>query len=675
MATLNGVEFQILTIEWATYQNNVVQEVIGGDTVVVHSQGYRTDPVKIQGRVRNEKELDTFQEEFYSGGALTFIKDVNSGRQYQIYALGNIKQEDSSNDKSQTGIVFNCLVQLAYPYMESSEITTRSKTITTQNQEWSVDNDSNDIDTDGNVDALPDIQVTGGTKDESITQTTVDATYVLNAGAATVTISNNDDPAGATLSSAQTIGQTISCGTDGMAIIDSIRITVDIVNTAGDVTCTVYDAVGGTSLGSKLLNIAGAGNKTFTFATPIAAVKDDTACTTSIIYFKFSCTGSTSIVISDGNAYAGGQMYLNVNPTARDVYFSVSGHSAKEVHQTFQFSNPAIIVSAFIKGCDYTYAGANAWTAKIYEGVTLLGTGTAATPGAAFAELEFIFTEESTDSLSLSASTEYTLKIYPPSDSINANSVLVQTNITSVYVSGVATLIEDGGTSRTQTHDIYFKIKAKQGCKSPQIYNTADSTIKCNVANDIINTAIHRINVDGTGTINYDDDITTDKYYYSSIFSGVTYNDSNNELDIADDGYIYWKKDTKLPIEGIPTLTSRINITSGIPTIQISIDASTWYNIDTAIVDNVETVYPLDSDGNLSLAGKTIFYFRIDCVKAAAATCSIKYFELDINIHTIYAKNPKITKGSSASTFRIDQDSDSGMACIVALIYRDKWWV
>ena len=46
------------------------------------------------------------------------------------------------------------------PYRESTSETTRIKTITVNNQEWSQDNSANDIDTDGNVDALPDIQIT-----------------------------------------------------------------------------------------------------------------------------------------------------------------------------------------------------------------------------------------------------------------------------------------------------------------------------------------------------------------------------------------------------------------------------------------------------------------------------------------------------------------------------------
>ena len=221
---------------------------------------------------------------------------------------------------------------------------------------------------------------------------------------------------------------------------------------------------------------------------------------------------------------------------------------------------------------------------------------------------------------------------------------------------------------------IYLVVYGYQPTVSPVVYNIADTTVKCNVANEMLPGSIYRINTDGTGTIDWDIDFTDESFIVDSVSSGVSHDAGNDELDIADDGYIYWPIDTKYPIIGIPTLLAKIDITAGTPTIQISSDGSTWYDIDTAIVDDVDTEYPLDNAANLSLAGKTSFYFRFDCVKAGAATCSVKSFELDVDIHTIYAKNPKITKGGAASTFRIDQDPASGMNCTVALIFRSRWW-
>lgn len=220
----------------------------------------------------------------------------------------------------------------------------------------------------------------------------------------------------------------------------------------------------------------------------------------------------------------------------------------------------------------------------------------------------------------------------------------------------------------------YIRAFYQKPTKDLDIYNTADTSVKCSVGNDILDGAIHRINADGTGTIEYDDDFSTTNYKHTLAASlNISYDATDDELDIADDGYIYWNIDTKYPITGIPILTSQINIISGIPTIQISTDGSTWYDIDTAIVDDVDTEYELDNAASLSLKGNTSFYFRIDCGGTGAVTCSVKSFKLDINIVTIDAENPVINTGA-ANTIRCDQDADSGMNAEVSLIYRDRKW-
>ena len=222
--------------------------------------------------------------------------------------------------------------------------------------------------------------------------------------------------------------------------------------------------------------------------------------------------------------------------------------------------------------------------------------------------------------------------------------------------------------------DAYMVVDGYIGVKSPSVYNTADPTVKSNTANEMLIEAVHQVNSDSTGTIQYADDFTTIKYLGDNTdISDVTHDSGDNELDLADGGHIYYRIDTKYPITGIPTLTAQIDITAGTPTIQISSDASTWYDIDTAIVDDVETEYELDNATSLSLKGLTSFYFRIDCGGTGTVTCSIKSFQLDANIVTIDVENPVINTGA-ANTFRCDQDAASGMNCIVELKYRDRKW-
>ena len=248
------------------------------------------------------------------------------------------------------------------------------------------------------------------------------------------------------------------------------------------------------------------------------------------------------------------------------------------------------------------------------------------------------------------------------SDVVGTKDVVFKSTLLSSGLTGIIYSLLDSVVS-----------KKKSVTVSPAIYNTSDSTIQCQFGT-ILDGAIHEVYADGTGTIQYSDDFTTGKYKYDALdILNITHDTIDDEIDIADDGYIYWLIDTKGPVTGIPILTAQINITTGTPTIQISTDASTWYDITTAIVDDVDTVYELDSS-SLHLKGQTSFYWRIDCVKAGAATCSVKSFELDINIVTIDFEHPKITAGGAASTFRCDQDASSGMNCTVALIYRDRSW-
>lgn len=221
--------------------------------------------------------------------------------------------------------------------------------------------------------------------------------------------------------------------------------------------------------------------------------------------------------------------------------------------------------------------------------------------------------------------------------------------------------------------DLYMKVYTYPHVIKPSVYNVSDRSMKCNVAGIVLTGASHRINADGSGHIDYDDEFTTAKYAGDLAgLSGVTYDDPNNELDIAAGGYIYYKLDTKYPVFGIPTLTSQIDTTAGTPTIQIAEDINGepagWYNITDSIVDNVDTEYELDAE-DLNLEGKTIIYFRFDC--AGTATASLKSFNLNIDLDTSTAQIPAVDMGGSANTFRCDQDDTSSINSTITLYYND----
>ena len=517
MATLNGVEFGIVNKTTTVIHDNNVIDIPGSDTVVNDDAGYSTAPMSVTGHVKNESEFDDFKGEFYSGGELILIADPDSGKQYTLYASGNVTELDGDDTYPLTDIVFQCTFFMKYPYLESVLDITRTKTITTNNQEWSSDDDGNPLKTDGNVDAAPDIQITGGAvastanRESGYSDTNTDATVYSNS---------------------------------------NTSFTLE---------------------------------KTYTFT---------------------------------ANSHYG--WILNT-------------------------------VGMDIESCSSTHTGYGKVT---YQAASLNGGSETDVPGASWSKINPSYQSFSVTDLDIECAA-------------NENLVVRFYLRTS---SGLA-------CARFKNLDCDILADRLDVCKESEVYNTSDSTVKSGVGNEIEPDMIFRINTGGTGTIEYGDDFTTDKYIDANWdVDGDTHDTVNDELDIADDGYLVYKIDTKYPIVGIPPLTSRINITSGTPTIQISSDGTTWYDIDTAIVDDVNTVYPLDSDVNLSLAGKSVFYFRFDCVKAAAATISIKSFELDIDIHTIYAKNPKITRGATASTFRCDQDAESGLNCEILLEYKNRWW-
>ena len=174
MATLNDVEFGIISKSKSISHDNIITDIPGSDTVVVDDLGYSTNPMVIVGHVKNETEFDNFKEVYYSGGALTLIVNPDSGKQYTVYALGIVTELDGSRTFPLTDIVFNAAFHMQTPYQESTADITRSKSITTQNQEWTADDDGAIIATLGNVDAVPDIQVTGAIIPFTLTGTVVE---------------------------------------------------------------------------------------------------------------------------------------------------------------------------------------------------------------------------------------------------------------------------------------------------------------------------------------------------------------------------------------------------------------------------------------------------------------------------------------------------------------------
>lgn len=212
---------------------------------------------------------------------------------------------------------------------------------------------------------------------------------------------------------------------------------------------------------------------------------------------------------------------------------------------------------------------------------------------------------------------------------------------------------------------------------SPEVYNTADENTKCEVGNFLQRFSTMTINADGTGSYEYEEDPATNKYQTNAYeSSSVSYSMPAEYYTIADGGYIVYDFDLKYPVTGIPTLTADINITSGTPTIQIALDdggvPGTWHDIDTAIVDHVETEYELVS-GDYNFKGETTVWVRIDCTGSGTVTASVYSLKFGAELITIDARMPEIETGG-VNTFQCDQSSASNCACDISLIYNHRKW-
>ena len=512
MTTINGVTFNMKTLEPVGTHRNVPNEGIGTDESFITDMGYTGLIMRMTGYEKTLAKYDEVINEFIKPGAHTLV--YRTGWQFTVYSTQYVPMLD-------VGIVDNFFpyeltMLTSNPYRESTTETTRTKTITTNNQEWDEDDFNWDIDTDGSVDAVPDIQVTGGA---------VGATFGREGG---------------------------------------------FLNTETDATEF------GTNSESWVLQ------ETYTYTANANRgwILDTVGC-------KVKSTGGVS------TGYA------------KFTYTAASLNAGAETD---------------VPGGSFSQYGSS-WSAL--QSVTDLN-------------------------IVCAGNEDLVVKLYCTSSSSAQTGSSKDQNIKR-------------GTTRKYT------------CTSPVIYNTADTTVKSEVANEIELDTIVRINTDGTGTVVYADDFTTDKYLDAAfIHEDETYDDPNNELDFADNGYLTYKTDVKYPITGIPTLTAYINIISGTPTIQISSDGSTWYNITTTIVDLLTTIYELDCS-SLSLKGRTEFYWRLDCTDTGTHTCSLREFTLDIVFTTLDIEHPKIG-ATGVSTFRCDQDTDSGLNCAVSLVYRDKSW-
>lgn len=156
MTTINGVTFNLKSLRPIATHRNVPIEQPGSDTNFISDMGYKGLVLRLVGWETTLATYDDVIAEFMKTGAQTLI--FRTGWQYSVHSAQLAPELLSGFPDNY--FPYGLVLLTSTPYRESTSETTRSKTITTNNQEWSADDSANDIDTSGNVDAVPDIQVT-----------------------------------------------------------------------------------------------------------------------------------------------------------------------------------------------------------------------------------------------------------------------------------------------------------------------------------------------------------------------------------------------------------------------------------------------------------------------------------------------------------------------------------
>ena len=720
MTTINGVTFNMVNLRPVAVHRNSVSEQPGSDTNFITDMGYDGLVMRLEGFEETLATYDSVISEFMKSGEQTMV--YRTGWQFKVYSA-------QLTPELIEGIVdnyfpYDLILYTSTPYRESTILDCRAKIITANNEEWSAEDiPCNNLlknwsfeDWNSGTSVAPDnwidVSLSSVSRSTSVKVGTYSAHIVSNNPTDNLYQSLRLNHAGdeltfgcwvrcdysdnARIALSDDAGTTYSSYGSGNNTWTWVTVTRTIDTGTAYIRAALHSGVVPAQYDGAVV-IEGDSIQDNTFIRDIDTdgsvdAVPDIQVTNSLTPLETQ-TDYSAPNVPHGLAWDGSNIWSSDNFDDK-IYKHNTDMSISNT-----YSSPGSVVSGL------TWDGTRIWSAdknedKIYKHNSDMTVNTTYnSPGGSPSGLAW-------DGSNIWSSDTSTGKIYKHNSDMTVNTTYDVTNIDGltwalgllwgsnsindkiyIYDGGCNVLAEfstpgswikditwdgdhlwstDIGTNKFYKHHAFT-------LSDVEIYNIADSSVVSAIASVVLIGSIHKINTDGTGTIYYDDGFSTNKWILNSTFSNVTHDTTNDELDVADDGYIYWKCDTKGPVSGIPTLTSQINITTGTPTIQISTDASTWYDITTAIVDDVNTVYELDSS-SLHLKGLTSFYWRFDCVKAVTATCSIKSFELDVNIVTIDFEHPTITTGGAASTIRCDQDSASGMNCTIALIYRARSW-
>lgn len=204
---------------------------------------------------------------------------------------------------------------------------------------------------------------------------------------------------------------------------------------------------------------------------------------------------------------------------------------------------------------------------------------------------------------------------------------------------------------------------------SLSVYNAADPSTVIDVCNLLPYGCVILINADYTGSFEYSTNFEDDSIL-SAIEEhvGATYSPTNRTLTIIAGGAIRFKFDSKFPVTGMPFIQTLV--VSGTAQFSISLDGSAYYAItgDTT-TDLIDTVIyrELDSQGNVSLVGNTVYYVLIQPKPGGPVVLGSIFHRSDLV--TIDAPRPKMFATGKPNTFT---SVLSGNPVICTLKTRDR---
>lgn len=298
-----------------------------------------------------------------------------------------------------------------------------------------------------------------------------------------------------------------------------------------------------------------------------------------------------------------------------------------------------------IKGCVASSGAICGSKIEVYFGTTLAGTYTFT----ASTILSSYTTHTAAPAITCAEGESITFKYYIKSSSSIIRSYIRDATSTVTEILETPTVAIDAGIS---------------------VYNTTDPLTIMKLCNKIFPGIKVAINSDGTGSLRYSEDFS-DTSYQAAVLSrdGDSYLEDSYQVHLT--GSLVWEFDTLYPVTGIPYVI--MDIVSGIPKLQISIDNTTWYDCDSN-TDDVYTservIRELDNSTiPMRLYGKTIFYVKLS---PASGTLDIKYMYMFTYLITMDAEHPVISPTGSPETFAVSMTND--VPCIINLKYKDKHW-